>query len=94
MGLWGRRKAKGRKEPRFDFASSLSQLRLTIEDRVLPVFSGDQETAKPSRSKRNQDAGDSAPDPKPRTEKKTKKKGKRGKNTRSGLFADLRINAG
>ena len=87
MGFWGRRKAKGRKEPRFDFASSLSQLRLSIEDRLLPVFSGDQGTAKPSMSKRNQADGDDAPAPKPRADKK-KKKGKRGKSSR-GSFGRL-----
>src|SRR5947209_3364333 len=84
MVLWGRRKAKGRKEPRFDFASSLSQLRLTIEDRLLPVFSGDQGTAKPSMSKRKQDDDGDAPEPKPRAEKK-KKKGKRSRSARGGL---------
>src|SRR5579871_5657337 len=84
MGFWGRRKAKGRKEPRFDFASSLSNLRLTIEDRLLPVFSGDQGTAKPSMSKRSGDDDDDAPEPKPRAEKK-KKRGKRGKGSRGTL---------
>jgi penicillin-binding protein 1A len=84
MGFWNRRKGKGRKEPRFDFASSLSNLRVTIEDRLLPVFSGDQGSAKPSTSKRDKDDGDDAPAPKPRVDKK-KKKGKRGKSSRGGL---------
>ncbi len=85
MGFWGRRKAKDRKEPRFDFASSLSHLRLSIEDRLLPVFSADQGTAKPSMSKRRQDDDDEddAPEPKPRAEKK-KKRGKR-RASRLGL---------
>jgi penicillin-binding protein 1A len=85
MGFWGRRKARGRKEPRFDFASSLSHLRLTIEDRLLPVFGADQGTTKPSMSKRRQDDDeDDAPEPKPRTEKK-KKRGRRGKSSRVRL---------
>ncbi len=84
MGFWGRRKGKGRKEPRFDFASSLSHLRLSIEDRLLPVFSGDQSAAKPSKSKRTQDDDEDAPEPKPRTEKK-KKRGKRSKSSRGTL---------
>ncbi len=87
MGFWGRRKAKGRKEPRFDFAGSLSHLRLTIEDRLLPVFTGDRGAAKPSKSKRPQDDDEDAPEPKPRTEKK-KKRGKRGKSAR-GRFGRL-----
>ena len=83
MGFWGRRKGKGRKEPRFDFWGSLSHVRLTIEDRLLPVF-GEQATAKPSKSKRTQDDGDDAPEPKPRAEKK-KKRGKRSKNSRGSV---------
>ena len=83
MGFWGRRKGKGRKEPRFDFWGSLSHVRLTIEDRLLPVFR-EQATAKPSKSKRTQDDDDDAPEPKPRAEKK-KKRSKRSKNSRGSV---------
>jgi penicillin-binding protein 1A len=83
MGFWGRRKGKGRKEPRFDLWGSLSHVRLTIEDRLLPVF-GELGAAKPSKGKRAPDDDeDDAPEPKPREKKK--KRGKRGKGSRGNI---------
>jgi penicillin-binding protein 1A len=81
MGWWGRRKSKGRKEPRFDFAGSLANLRLNIQDRLLPQ-SSDKEAAKQPMARRNTDDDDDAPAPKPRP---AKKRSKRGRASRGSL---------
>ena len=70
MGLWGWRKPKGRKEPRFDFAGSLANLRLKIEDRIAPPDEKPK-AARSRMSKRKQD-DDEAPKPKARASKKSK----------------------
>lgn len=76
--LWGRREKAPRKEPRFGFTGSLSDLRLTRDDRVAAP---DENKAAPAMSRRKADDGDKA---KAREKGKRKKKSRRGR----GLFGN------
>jgi penicillin-binding protein 1A len=82
MGWWGRRKSKGRKEPRFDFAGSLAHRRLTIQDRLLTQSSDKGATKQPMARRNTEDDDDDAPAPKARP---AKKRGKRGRASRGSL---------
>ncbi len=81
---WGRKKSRGRKEPLFGLAASLSELRLGPKDRVAPA---EDDQLKKSAAKRNVREPDDDPPPerKPRASRASRKRKSRGRS-RIGLF--------
>ncbi len=69
--FWGRRNTASRKEPRFGFAGSLSDLRLTREDRVAAA---DNAREAPKAVSKHRDDDEEEDEPKPRERPKRKKK--------------------
>jgi penicillin-binding protein 1A len=80
---WGRKKSGGRREPQFGLAASLSELRLSPQDRVA---TDDDKPRKSSPKRKATKADDDAPrERKPRVSKAGSKRKSRGR-ARSGLF--------
>jgi penicillin-binding protein 1A len=84
--FWGRRDKASRKEPRFGFTGSLSDLRLSRADRVAAV--DDERKAQPSMSKRRSDDEDDD-DEKPRAREKSRKRGKKKSRHGRSLFGNM-----
>jgi penicillin-binding protein 1A len=83
---WGRKKSRGRKEPLFGLAASLSELRLGPQDRVAPA-EDDQPKKSSAKGNMRESEPDEDPPPerKPRASRATRKRKSRGRS-RIGLF--------
>jgi penicillin-binding protein 1A len=84
--FWGRRNKASRHEPRFGFTGSLSDLRLTRDDRVAAP---DDERKAPAMSKRKvDDADDDKPNTREKAPAKSRRKGKKSRHGR-GFFGNM-----
>jgi penicillin-binding protein 1A len=80
---WGRKKSGGRREPQFGLAASLSELRLSPQDRIARE---DEAPKKPPSKRKTIDPDDDAPrERKPRPTRASRKRKSRGR-ARSGLY--------
>jgi penicillin-binding protein 1A len=81
---WGRKKSGGRKEPQFGLGASLSELRLSPQDRV--TSADDDERPKKSSKRKTADSDDDTPrERKPRANRSGSKRRSRGR-ARGGLL--------
>src|SRR6476659_3852577 len=81
---WGRKKSGGRKEPQFGLGASLSELRLSPQDRV--ISADDDEKPKKSPKRKTVDSDDDTPrERKPRANRSGSKRRSRGQ-ARGGLL--------
>jgi penicillin-binding protein 1A len=81
---WGRKKSGGRKEPQFGLGASLSELRLSPQDRV--TSADDDEKPKKSPKRKTADSDDDTPrERKPRANRSGSKRRSRGR-ARGGLL--------
>jgi penicillin-binding protein 1A len=85
--FWGRRNNTSRQEPRFGFTGSLSDLRLTREDRVAPP--AEQRKAAPAMSKRKAAVEDDEDEAPKAREKSPKRKGKKKSRSGRGFFGHI-----
>jgi penicillin-binding protein 1A len=76
--FWGRRNTEPRKEPRFGFTGSLSELRLSREDRVAAP-DDKREAQKTVSRRRDDDEEEDEPKPRERPTRKKKKKSRSGR---------------
>src|ERR1700759_5336918 len=79
---WGRKKASGRKEPRFGLAGALADLRLDPKDRI-PAASEDNPKKAAGKRKAEDDEDDDPPPPPPKERKVRESQSRSGARRRS-----------
>jgi penicillin-binding protein 1A len=81
---WGRKKSGGRREPQFGLAASLSELRLSPQDRI-PAAADEPPKKSPAKRKTGDTDNDAPRERKPRANRGGGKRRSRGR-ARSGLY--------
>ena len=79
---WGRKRAGGRKEPRFGLAATLADLRLDPKDRIAAAGA---DRPKKTNKRRNEDDEDDDPPPRERKPRETRSRARRRARSRRGF---------